>query len=76
MTPSDGTCTNQLPWSHDDDVLKIDLMEELHTESIDGGHEANYGARSRAWERAYSNTIYQKEGTIYLFISSCLSSAL
>jgi hypothetical protein len=30
-------------------------MEELHTDSIDGGHEANYGARSRAGERAYSN---------------------
>jgi hypothetical protein len=23
-------------------------MEELHTDSIDGGHEASYGARSRA----------------------------
>jgi hypothetical protein len=32
------------------------LMEELHTDSIDGGHEASYGARSRARERAYSNT--------------------
>jgi hypothetical protein len=31
-------------------------MEELHTDSIDGGHEASYGARSRARERAYSNT--------------------
>jgi hypothetical protein len=30
-------------------------MEELHTESIDGGHGANHGARSRARERAYSN---------------------
>jgi hypothetical protein len=30
-------------------------MEELHTDSIDGGHEASYGARSRARERAYSN---------------------
>jgi hypothetical protein len=30
-------------------------MEELHTGSIDGGHEASYGARSRARERAYSN---------------------
>jgi hypothetical protein len=30
-------------------------MKELHTNSIDGGHEANYGARSRARERAYSN---------------------
>jgi hypothetical protein len=30
-------------------------MEELHTGSIDGGHEARYGARSRARERAYSN---------------------
>jgi hypothetical protein len=32
-------------------------MEELHTDSIDGGHEASYGARSRARERAYSNRI-------------------
>jgi hypothetical protein len=32
------------------------LMEELHTDSIDGGHEASYGARSRARGRAYSNT--------------------
>jgi hypothetical protein len=31
-------------------------MEELHTDSIDGGHEASYRARSRARERAYSNT--------------------
>jgi hypothetical protein len=31
------------------------VMEELHTDSIDGGHEASYGARSRARERAYSN---------------------
>jgi hypothetical protein len=30
-------------------------MEELHIDSIDGGHEASYGARSRARERAYSN---------------------
>jgi hypothetical protein len=29
----------------------LKLMEELHTDSIDGGHEANYGARSRARER-------------------------
>jgi hypothetical protein len=33
------------------------MMEELHTDSIDGGHEASYGARSRARERAYSNNI-------------------
>jgi hypothetical protein len=32
------------------------LMEELHTDSIDGCHEGSYGARSRARERAYSNT--------------------
>jgi hypothetical protein len=32
-------------------------MEELHTDSIDGGHEASYGARSRARERAYSNKL-------------------
>jgi hypothetical protein len=31
------------------------LMEELHTDSLDGRHEASYGARSRARERAYSN---------------------
>jgi hypothetical protein len=30
-------------------------MEELHINSINGGHEASYGARSRARERAYSN---------------------
>jgi hypothetical protein len=34
-------------------------MEELHTDSIDGGHEASYGARSRARERAYSNNTCQ-----------------
>jgi hypothetical protein len=33
------------------------MMEELHTCSIDGGHEACYGARSHARERAYSNKI-------------------
>jgi hypothetical protein len=27
-------------------------MEELHADSIDGGHEASYGARSRAREGA------------------------
>jgi hypothetical protein len=32
-------------------------MEELHTDSIDGGHEASYGARLRARERAYSNKL-------------------
>jgi hypothetical protein len=31
-------------------------MEELHTDSIDVGHEASYGARSRARQRAYSNS--------------------
>jgi hypothetical protein len=31
------------------------LMEELHTDSIDGGYEASSRARSRARERAYSN---------------------
>jgi hypothetical protein len=38
-------------------------MEELHTDSIDGGHEASYGARSRARERAYSNNdiLYKKD---------------
>jgi hypothetical protein len=36
-------------------------MEELHTDSIDGGHEASYGARSRARERAYSNNINEED---------------
>jgi hypothetical protein len=31
-------------------------MEELHTDNIDGGHEGQLWARSRARERAYSNT--------------------
>jgi hypothetical protein len=30
-------------------------MEELHTDSIDGGHEGQLWARSRARERACSN---------------------
>jgi hypothetical protein len=30
-------------------------MEELHTDHIDGGHEGQLWARSRARERAYSN---------------------
>jgi hypothetical protein len=30
-------------------------MEELHTDSIDGGHEGQLWAKSRAMERAYSN---------------------
>jgi hypothetical protein len=30
-------------------------MEELHIDSIDGGHEGQLWARSRARERAYSN---------------------
>jgi hypothetical protein len=32
------------------------VMEELHTDSIDGGHEGQLWARSRVRERAYSNT--------------------
>jgi hypothetical protein len=32
-------------------------MEELHTDSIDGGHEGQLWARSRAGERAYSNKL-------------------
>jgi hypothetical protein len=32
------------------------MMEELHTDSIDGGHEGQLWARSRARKRAYSNT--------------------
>jgi hypothetical protein len=32
-------------------------MEELHTDSIDGGHEGQLWARSRARERAYSNKL-------------------
>jgi hypothetical protein len=39
-------------------------MEELHTDSIDGGHEASYGARSRARERAYSNNYRQLNAII------------
>jgi hypothetical protein len=38
-------------------------MEELHTDSIDGGHEGQLWARSRARERAYSNI---KKGSIVL----------
>jgi hypothetical protein len=33
------------------------MMEELHTDSIDGGHEGQLWARSRARERAYSNNL-------------------
>jgi hypothetical protein len=33
-------------------------MEELHTDSIDGGHEGQLWARSRARERAYSNNLF------------------
>jgi hypothetical protein len=40
-------------------------MEELHTDSIDGGHEASYGARSRARERAYSNITSEFFGVVY-----------
>jgi hypothetical protein len=32
-------------------------MEELHTDSIDGGHEGQLWARSRARERAYSKKV-------------------
>jgi hypothetical protein len=42
-----------------ENVVQIDdhkMMEELHTDSIDGGHEGQLWARSRARERAYSNT--------------------
>jgi hypothetical protein len=35
-------------------------MEELHTDSIDGGHEGQLWARSRARERAYSNSVLEK----------------
>ena len=31
-------------------------MEELHIDSINGGHEGQLWARSRARERAYSNS--------------------
>jgi hypothetical protein len=37
------------------------MIEELHTDNIDKGHEAIYGARSRARERTYSNTIFSAE---------------
>jgi hypothetical protein len=43
------------------------MMEELHTAGIDGGHEASYGARSRARERAYSNK--GKELANYSFLN-------
>jgi hypothetical protein len=41
------------------------MMEELHTDSIDGGHEASYGARSRARERAYSNSLTSSSSTSF-----------
>jgi hypothetical protein len=42
---------------HNDVALSgTGMMEELHTDSIDGGHEGQLWARSRARERAYSNT--------------------
>jgi hypothetical protein len=37
-------------------ICRFIMMEELHTDSIDGGHEGQLWARSRARERAYSNT--------------------
>ena len=40
--------------------MNLYLMEELHTDSIDGGHEGQLWARSRARERAYSNIIVGK----------------
>jgi hypothetical protein len=43
-------------------------MEELHTDSIDGGHEASYGARSRARERAYSNNSEFLRSEFLLFL--------
>jgi hypothetical protein len=46
--------SNRMPNAVDWPILRV-LMEELHTDSIDGGHEASYGARSRARDRAYSN---------------------
>jgi hypothetical protein len=44
------------------------MMEELHTDSIDGGHEASYGARSRARERAYSNNKNSEKVKYYNFL--------
>jgi hypothetical protein len=44
-------------------------MEELHTDSIDGGHEASYGARSRARERAYSNNLTYVVGQIPMHLN-------
>jgi hypothetical protein len=35
--------------------INVPMMEELHTDSIDGGHEGQLWARSRVRERAYSN---------------------
>jgi hypothetical protein len=37
------------------------MIEELHTDNINEGHETIYGARSRARERAYSYTIFSAE---------------
>jgi hypothetical protein len=57
-------------------VVTIYLMEELHTDSIDGGHEASYGARSRARERAYSNNIksgYRYQGGVSMSYKRLLS---
>jgi hypothetical protein len=39
-------------------------MEELHTDSIDGGHEGQLWARSRARERAYSNNYLERSWKI------------
>jgi hypothetical protein len=45
-------------------------MEELHTDSIDGGHEASYGARSRARERA---VLQQKIKKDLAKVGKCIS---
>jgi hypothetical protein len=43
-------------------------MEELHTDSIDGGHEASYGPRSRA-RGGRTPTVISPEGKLgYVFL--------
>jgi hypothetical protein len=49
----------------------LKLVEELHTDSIDGGHEANYGARSRARERVYSNKACEQRICHTIIKGSC-----
>jgi hypothetical protein len=50
------------------------MMEELHTDSIDGGHEASYRTRSRARERAYSNSIFNIAASILISSSNVITA--